>query len=616
MKVLRWKAILPLGLLLLLFAVGWVLFLDRMVARTVEIVGAEIVGARVDVASADVNLTAGRVSILGLQAANPDSPKRNMVEVEELVADVRVGALLRKKLVIEQLSARGVRFGTERTTSGELEDPSPQSGLLMRRISGWADQVRIPPLSLAGLGEAVNVNAISADSLRTPALAQATMSLADSSRGVWEENLNRLDPQPMIDSARNLASRLSDANPITLGLAGVRGLAGSARNTLTSVRDVEGNLTRLDSVVRSGVGQLQQQVQQLAASREADYRYATSLLQLPSLDSPDVSPNLFGGLAVARMERVLYWLGQAERFLPPGLDPRRFAGSDRARRAGTTVKFPNRGGDPDFLIESADADLEIGGAGGTAGRYAARLTGLTTQPTVYGQPLQFFVERTGGVVGPSDVSVTAFLDHVSGSIRDSLAVRLQGVSLPRIDLNSLGASLTLGGGTSELSLIRMGDSLSGSWKWMSSNIEWARLADAGSGEPGAGAAEQASQFGRDFLWRAVSALEDVEIEVRFSGSVRGPSLSIGSNVGRAVAQSLRRELGREIDRAEQQVRAEVDRLVANRVNEARGSVNALQSDIESRVGVQLNELTTVRRELEQALRRLVPGRPRSPLPHS
>ncbi len=392
MKALRWKAIGPFFLLLLLLAVLWWLFLDSMVARSVEMVGADLVGARVDVEAADVNIAAGRVAIMGLQAANPDSPMRNLIEAEELVADVRLGALLRKKMVIEQISVRGVRFGTERTESGELENPSPESGLLMRRISGWADQVRIPELSFESLGEAVNVDAISADSLRTPALARATVATADSSRAAWEESLGRLDPQPTIDTARSLVARLNSANPLSLGLAGARDLAGSARTTLTSVRDLENNLAALDSTVRAGVGGLQSQVQQLAASREADIRYATSLLHLPSLDSPDLSPNLFGGLAVARMERVLYWLGQAERFLPPGLNPRRFTGSDRARMAGTTVEFPDEYGDPDFLIESADADLEIGGAGAAAGTYAARLTGFTNQPAVYGEPMQFFVE--------------------------------------------------------------------------------------------------------------------------------------------------------------------------------------------------------------------------------
>jgi uncharacterized protein (TIGR03545 family) len=606
MRILRWKAIGPFCLLLCVLVLGWWLFLDRMVARSVEIVGADLVGARVDVESADVNLAAGRVAILGLQAANPDSPMRNLVEAEELVADVRVGALLRKKMVIEQISARGVRFGTERAESGELENPSPESGLLMRRISGWADQVRIPELSLESLGDAVNVDAISVDSLRTPALARATVASADSSRNVWEQSLGRLDPQPTIDSAASLVQRLNGANPLSLGLAGARDLAGSARNTLNSVRGLENNLSALDGTVRSGVSLLQSQVQQLAATREADIRYATSLLQLPSLDSPDLSPNLFGGLAVARMERVLYWLGQAERFLPPGLNPRRIAGSDRARMAGTTVKFPDEYGDPDFLIESADADLEIGGTGGAAGQYAARLTGFTNQPAVYGEPLTFFVERTGGAVGPSDVSVSAFMDHVGEDVRDSLAARIQGVSLPGIDLHSLGASLNLSDGSTELALHRAGDSLVGSWKWSSSSVEWARLSAEEAVGSEEGETPQVGQMAQDFLWRAVSGLQDVEIEVRFSGSVRGPSLAIGSNVGRAVASSLRRELGREIDRAEQQVRTEVDRLVNDQVSAANDRVDALQTDLESRIGVQLSELTTVREELERAIRRLVP----------
>jgi len=418
--------------------------------------------------------------------------------------------------------------------------------------------------------------------------------------------LGQLDPQPSIDSARVLVSRLNSANPLSLGLGGVRDLAGSAQNTLTSVRELENNLSALDGTVRSGVGQLQTQVQQLAETREADIRYATSLLQLPSLDSPDLSPNLFGGLAVMRMERVLYWLGQAERFLPPGLNPRRMAGSDRARMAGTTVEFPDEYGDPNFLIESADADLEIGGAGGAAGNYAARLTGFTNQPAVYGEPMQFSVERTGGAVGPSDVSVSALMDHVGDNIRDSLAARVQGITLPSIDLNALGASLNMSGGSSELVLSRAGDSLSGSLKWSSSSVEWTRIGDTETQSEEREGSARVGQMAQDFLWRAVSGLEDVEIEVRFSGSVRGPSLAIGSNVGRAVAQTLRRELGREIDRAEQQVRAEVDRLVNDQVSAASGKVDVLQSDLESRVGGQLSELTNVRQELERAIRRLLP----------
>ena len=607
MRFFRWKAIVPLLLLLCLFAVAWALLVDRVVQRTIEEVGAEILGARVDVASADLSLTAGRISILGLEAANPDSPMRNLVEAEEIVADVRMPALFRKKVVIEQVSVRGVRFGTERSESGALENPSPTSGQLARQVSGWADQVRVPPLNLEGLGTVVATDAIALDSLRTLAEARSTLSLADSSRRIWEEDLRSLNAASVIDSARALVSSLNSANPISLGVTGITRLAGSARNTLTSVRNLENRVTALDSSVRAGRLQLEQQVRGVVAAREADYRYALRLLRLPSLDAPDVSPAIFSEMSAARLRPVLYWVNQAARYLPPGLDPRRVKGPERTRRPGTTVVFPGRQVDPDFLIELADVDMLIGGAGAAAGSYAARLTGLTSQPAVYGQPMRVSVERTGGIVGPTDISVSALLDRTGARIRDSLAAHLRGVDLPVIDLGMLGARLNMGGGTSELVLARSADSIAGTWVWKSSDVAWSRLGGEGSRERGAGSGGQIGDVVLGLLWRTVSALNEVEIEVRFAGPVTGPSLHVSSNVGGAVARSLRAELGREIARAEQQVRAQVDRLVDEQVNEARARVDAVRSEIEERIGVQLSQLTAVRQELEQALRRRVPA---------
>jgi hypothetical protein len=44
LKLLRWKAIVPLALVLVLLGVAWYLFLDKIVERRVELTGAELVG--------------------------------------------------------------------------------------------------------------------------------------------------------------------------------------------------------------------------------------------------------------------------------------------------------------------------------------------------------------------------------------------------------------------------------------------------------------------------------------------------------------------------------------------------------------------------------------------
>jgi uncharacterized protein (TIGR03545 family) len=600
MKLFRWKAIVPLTLILALIVLAWWLYSDRLIEQSIEDFGADLVGARVDVEEADLSLADGRLRIVGLAAANPNSPMRNLFEAREIVADIRPLPLLRKKLLIEQASIRGVRFGTERTESGELENPSPESGQLARTISGWADRVRIPPLNLEGLNTIVDVAAVAAESLTTYRQARATVAFADSTRGDWEAKLQRLNHRPLIDSAESLINRLNNVNPLTLGVTGVTQLASSSRDMMASLTSMTSGVTSLDSTVRGGIAQLVANVNGLADARQTDYDYARRLLRLPSLDSPDLSASLFGDMAVARLEPVLYWVNQAGRFLPPGLDPRRRQGPKRPRRSGVTVKFPDQDGDPSFLVETADADVEIGGDGAAAGMYAGLVTGLTSEPAILGQPLTVMIERTAAAVGPTDARLGIVMDRTGSVIRDSGSVAIAGVDLPEFDIGGIDTHLDLGQGASDLSLSRVGDSITGTWVWRSDDVTWSQR--AASGEQGAGVGALA----QDFLWQTLSDIDNVEITVRFSGSAMGPSLRIGSNVGRVVAASLRRQLGDRIEQAQRDVYAQVDRLVDRYVGEAQTKVGALQAEVADVVGVRLDEVTNVRAELERALRRLVP----------
>jgi uncharacterized protein (TIGR03545 family) len=606
LKIFRWQAIIPLALLLLLLISVWFLYSDKMVEHAVEDFGAELVGARVDLESADLRLTEGAVRLTGLQVADPNSPMRNLIEAEEIAADISLEPLLRKKVHIQRAALLGLRFGTERTESGALENPSPSSGRLLREISAWADAVRIPPLGLEALRAVVNVDAIAPESLKTIAQAQAAVSFADSSRRLWEAELSGLNPQPLIDSARSLTERLRNINPLQLGLGGATQLVNSARSTLADLTGTRDRATALQGNVTAGLGGLSQRLQGLSNARQDDYRYARGLLRLPSLEAPELSRSIFGEMAVERFKPLLYWVGRAERFLPPGLDPRRYPGPKRPRRSGVTKTFPEPQGEPKFLLELAELGFQIGGSGAAAGEYVGEVVGLTSEPAIYGRPLTVDFGRTGARAGPRDTRLTAVLDRTTGEIRDSAVATLAGISLPRIDLRALGARLDLNRGSTNLWFSRSGASMNGRWTWTSDSVSWSRLGPEQTADTAGSTREAIGQLGRDLLWRTVSSLREVNIDLRFSGSVAGPSFELGSNVGGVVARALREQLGAEIDRAQREVYARVDQLVSSYVTEANSRASALQSDIADRVGVRLQEINLVRDELEQALRRLIP----------
>jgi uncharacterized protein (TIGR03545 family)/uncharacterized protein (TIGR03546 family) len=596
----------PLLVVLVLFALLWILLVDSAVRRSVELVGTELVGAKVEVESADVRLREGFVTLRGLRVTNPNAPMTNLFEAAEIVADVRVLALAEKKIFIDTVAVRDLRFGTQRETSGALPEPTVTNTLIRSQIDAWADRVVIPEFSLAGLGQAVNTSAIHPDSLRTPAIASGVVGNADSIRARWEGQIGALDPRPTIDSARALVDRLEGMSASPLNVAAIVGAVDAARRTVADLNELETRVTSLDDSVRSSVDWVGGQADALLEAEAADLARARALLQIPSLNAPDLAPSLFGKFALERIQPVLYWLGVAERYMPPGLDPRRRPGPKRPRRAGETVDFPVRGGLPAFTVAFAEASLAVGGEGVGVGDYSGTLTSLTSAPTVLGRPLRLDARRLGAQVGPTDISFSAVLDHVNETTADTVALSLSGISLPKIQLPGLAAELDLGRGAAELSLARTGEGVEGRWLWRSSDVSWGRLPL----ETGADAADRVMGI----LWESISALEDVEIEVRISGNIDGPQLGIRSNIASAVAASLQQRLRNEIASAERQVREEVERLVSGPVSDARATVASLEADLLEPLVADRLEIESLKEEFEAQLRRLTRVVPPDPMP--
>jgi len=136
-------------LLVVVITAAWALYVDVAIRRAIEFVGTELVGAKVELASARLRLLNADLVLKGLQVTDPNAPMTNLVEVPEMVADLNGRALLSTKVVVETLAVRGMRFGTPRRTSGALKDAPPTSGLVTRRVLAWADGIPVPTLDLA-----------------------------------------------------------------------------------------------------------------------------------------------------------------------------------------------------------------------------------------------------------------------------------------------------------------------------------------------------------------------------------------------------------------------------------------------------------------------------------
>jgi uncharacterized protein (TIGR03545 family) len=612
MKIFRWRALIPLVLFVVVVVLAWTLYVDRLIRLGIEAGGTAAVGARVDLASARLRLFQAQLRLRGLQVTNPGAPMTNLFQVGEIVVDINLRALVEKKFVAETMAVRDLAFGTARRTSGALpaKRQSASSGSsIFRSAAQWASQVALPGLDLEGLGRPVNVEGLSADSLRTIALARSLAAQGDSLKGAWERRIAAADPRPVLDTARALASRLSGASLRSLGLAGARNAAASVRSTLNAVKASRDSLAALQRAVGAQVDSFRGRLAALDRARADDYAYARRQVKLPSLEPRDVSAAMFGRMALQRLVPELALLRAAQQRIPPGLLPQRQPGPKRARMAGTTFVFPKRHTYPKLAVDFAEGTFTLPGRTTMAGSYVGRLTGVTTEPAVYGRPLTFLVQRSGAIAGPHDMRLAGLLDHTGAVPHDSATAHLVGVRLPAADLGAVGARVDLSRGVMDLVLARTGEQLRGRWAVGTDSAVWTRLGAGAAADTGAATRIGTQAWLNALVWRAVSSLRHVDIDAVISGTLSSPHLDISSNVGGEVSRALVQALKGEVSRAEAQVRAKVDSLVAAQVATARERLAALQTGPLKSLTDDQSQLAAVQAQLEQRLRGLVPGIP-------
>lgn len=603
MKFIRWKALLPLSVTLILLSVFTALFKNRVVEWSVETAGTAAVGARVDLGSASLSFRNGNVTLNGLEVTNPNSPMRNMVEAEELIFDLGMLPLLEKKIVIDTVAARGIRFNTPRQTSGAIPQKPKEVEEASQVIADFKSRIKVPPLELSTLTKSVNVDAISADSLATLRAARYAVAFADTARAKMLADLQAADPRPAIDSAEALVKRLQGTNLRTLGIAGARQAVTDVRRTIRNLEQIDDRLKAFETETRGSAAGLQAKVDAIGAARATDLAYAKSLLRLPTFEIPSVGPQLFSDLIAEQLGDVLYWGERIQQYIPPGLERQLQPGPKRVRASGTDVLFPKETVYPTFLMRLAELSLAIAGDGAAAGDYRAQLVGVTTQPAVYGAPTSFLLQRTGGTVGPREGRVTGMFDHRRAPVRDTLGAYFSGIKLPDFPIGGLGGQVQLGQGMSNLRISRVGEQLSGEWTWRAPRVTWVR----DSTRPVT--ADARTRFVEDMVWRAMQRIDSVEIVAAFGGTFKDPTLAVRTNVATAVGNALREQLGEEVRKAEAQVRERVNQLVDAEVAKARAKADEVKTQATQRVVEERAKLEAQKQALEARLRELtrIPG---------
>ncbi|RMG04722.1 MAG: hypothetical protein D6741_00605, partial [Planctomycetota bacterium] len=157
--MLRWSYLLPrLVLLSLLLVVLWWIA-PWIVRHSIQLAGQSLTASRWEIGTADVSFRRARVVLSDVAVADPTSPMTNLISIDQATLDFDGNALLGGRYVVENGTLSGVRFSTQRSTSGKLDPtldflPEWAAQDLADSLTPWFDRIR--PFLLESIEEQIN----------------------------------------------------------------------------------------------------------------------------------------------------------------------------------------------------------------------------------------------------------------------------------------------------------------------------------------------------------------------------------------------------------------------------------------------------------------------------
>lgn len=594
-KIFRWQGIIPIVLLLAILYFGWTLFGARVIRATIVEAGTKALGTQLDIASLDIQTFATTVDVKGIALADPFDVNRNLFEVGQFLVELEAKPLLQKKIVIKRLTIADVKTGTVRAVPAQKLPPGT-GGFAPRalaEVQKFAGQFKVPILSLVPID---SLKAIVLDPAQLMAV-QSAIALgrnADSAKTRLAQGYADLRLQETLDSSRATYARLQSANIRTLGIDGARTAMTDLRKAIARIDETRGRVDRLVVQAREQVDTLQAGLAAIDDARREDYEHACNLLQLPSLETPDIGAALFGKVTIDKFQQAVYWATLARQYAPPGLLPREEEGPKRVRMAGTTISFVRPEALPQFLLRRADLSFEMP-ASALGGNYKMAVQDLTSDPAILGRPTRFAARREA--TGGDSLRVVGEMNHVGAKPTETLAAAASGISLPKLPIPSLPYTMNPGKGTSEMRFELDGESLTGRWSVKSSNLAW--VLDS----------SRARKLNKveDLVARVLTGIPSLELTADVSGTLAAPKLAVKSNLDRQVGDRLRAVVGQEVAAAQARVRAQVDKLVEEKSAPVKAKINEVRAEGEQRVADARAKLDEEKRKLEERVKSLSGG---------
>ena len=531
-SVFRWQYVVPRVVIILAVVLTLKYGLDPFLRWAMITAGEAAVGAKVEVANVTTSLRGGEITITGIAATNPLKPMRNLLQAEQLRLEVDAAQLLRNRVVVHDGLIGGLRFDSQRTTSGALD------------VSADADSrpSALDPIISAAQGKALAwFDDLSGRVEQDLIASLATPKVIDELEKRWPQQYEALKARA--EGLRVKSKQIEST---------FREVKKNPLRNLPQIEQLKREFTQTQADLKSTLTEIQALPEQAKADRKAidaarkqDEVFFREHLKLANIDGGELNNYLLGETASGYLSQATYWIEQVQKFIPK----KKFAATSRAR--GTNVLFVARR-QPKFLIER----VKLAGAARLSGQpltFTGELVDAASEPELHERPLRLTIVGAGAVDG----NVVVELDRRGDLPHDSLTIDVPKLLLADRTLgkaDKLAVNVTPGEASIKADIRIDGDQLTGVIEVRQSST---LAADTSLLRDDRLAA---------VLQESLHGVDRIAATVHLTGTLKKPDLKIESNLGPQLAAgvngAVRKYLTERKDRLVAKVQGKVDEQVA------------------------------------------------------
>jgi conserved hypothetical protein TIGR03545 len=539
MKMIRWSGLgIFVGVIALLIAVTH-FFVDSWIAKGIEAVAGDAVGAEVNVSSVSHSYSPFGVTVSGIQITDPAKPTHNQVQLESVTAEIEFLPLLMKKIIIDELAVTGVRFDSQRSKAGEVYLPV-ESDAPEEAETGMGFDVKLPSVD----------EVIAKIPLQTDKAKEAVKASYSAHDAKLKEQFSQLPDEKVLQDYSDKIKQLTEKdykNPEDLLAA-----QNEFKSLKKSLNTEKSKINNFRKSAKDAQADLSKNIAALQTATSEDYNTLKGMLAGDMAALSEITALVFGEQARAWSKRLL----SAYELVVPMLESKKEVEQVKGREEGRWVEFTDASALPDFLIRKADVSLEWQGQG-----FNSNWKDITTDHDILGRATTFSVDSKNtaawqslAVNGDFWLAATGLKANQNWNLQKVLLDQLPLLSenvlngeLTKASLNSVGALKITDGlldGNGVINLVDMVLKMEGTNKFTE------------------GVADTLNQ------------LTSLKMDAGIAGVLDNPDFSLGSDLDKKIRDSMMASAGSE----GRKKLDELQKKLGLRAGEEKGEGNAKLGD--------------------------------------